>query len=340
MGIQRLLQAAIATAADNLALAAGMNVNAIGYGYDGATSDMLRTTGGVSSAVAGALEVGVLAAGIGPGYARKPASQSLTGSGQSATVSLEGAEVLQIAVSGTWVATLTPEVQLADATWVATDTQQPNPINVTNGNGFVTITSNTTPGVVYYNLHANRAFRLRCSAYTSGTAVVDYTAVIGRSRFATLMSPDTQSSVNIGQAADNSSATSGALSTWSYLGGFDNSTWDRLRTIQGVLAGSADVGVLATAVVGSSTNVAAQTTVTNSSTSLVSARAGRRGVLLVNQQNVAVYVDPSGGTAATSHFRLDPGASIFLAVTSAITGITSAAYTASGDAKVHTIDMY
>lgn len=119
----------------------------------------------------------------------------------------------------------------------------------------------------------------------------------------------------------------------------------------GILSGSddaktvTDVGyTAATAIpvieIGSGTNVAAQTTVTNSSTSLVSARTGRRGVLIVNNQNVPIYIDPSGGTAATTHFRLDPGASVFVLGTAAITAITSAAYTASGDAKVHTMDFY
>ena len=101
-----------------------------------------------------------------------------------------------------------------------------------------------------------------------------------------------------------------------------------------------DVGPAATtglpvASIGTGTNAATQVTVTNSSTSIVAADADRRGILLVNQQTVPVYVDPSGGTAATTHFRLDPGAAVFLPVTTAVTGITSAAYSASGDAKVH-----
>lgn len=91
--------------------------------------------------------------------------------------------------------------------------------------------------------------------------------------------------------------------------------------------------------IGTETNAGAQVTVTNSSTTIVSADADRRGVLILNFQTVPVYIDPSGGTATTSMFRLDPGASIFLPVTTAVTGITSAAYTASGDAKVHTVTV-
>jgi len=91
--------------------------------------------------------------------------------------------------------------------------------------------------------------------------------------------------------------------------------------------------------VGSGTNAAGQTTISNSSTAVVAAREGRRGVLIVNQQTVAVYIDV-GGTATTGDFRLDPGASVFLPVTTAVNGITSAAYTASGDAKVHYLELY
>jgi hypothetical protein len=87
--------------------------------------------------------------------------------------------------------------------------------------------------------------------------------------------------------------------------------------------------------VGSGTNTSGQVTVTNSSTTIVSSGATRRGVLITNNQTVAVYLDPNGGSATTSNRRLDPGASIYYPVTTAVTGITSAAYTASGDAKIH-----
>lgn len=89
--------------------------------------------------------------------------------------------------------------------------------------------------------------------------------------------------------------------------------------------------------IGGSSAAAGQVTVTNTSTSIRSADETRKRLVLVNQQTVPVYIDPSGGTAATTHFRLDPGASVTLYVTCAVTGITSAAYTASGDDKVHYI---
>ena len=92
--------------------------------------------------------------------------------------------------------------------------------------------------------------------------------------------------------------------------------------------------------IGNTTGASGQTTVTNSSMSILSARETRRSVTLVNRQTVAVYVDVSGGTATTSMFRLDPGDSCTVRTTAAVTGITAAAYSASGDAKVHYFETY
>lgn len=88
---------------------------------------------------------------------------------------------------------------------------------------------------------------------------------------------------------------------------------------------------------GATSGSAGQTTVTNSSTTIKAADETRKRIILVNNQTVPVYIDPSGGTATTSMFRLDPGASVTLSVTCAVTGITSAAYTAASDDKVHYI---
>lgn len=95
--------------------------------------------------------------------------------------------------------------------------------------------------------------------------------------------------------------------------------------------------------VGTDSAASTQVTVTNTSTTILSARAtapARRSALILNLQPVAVYIDASGGAATTSHFRLDSGAALTLEVTGAVTGITSAAYTATGDAKVHVIEVY
>ena len=88
---------------------------------------------------------------------------------------------------------------------------------------------------------------------------------------------------------------------------------------------------------GASTGASGQVTVTNTSTTIRSADDTRKRIVIVNRQTVDIFIDPSGGTATTSMFRLSPGESITLYVTSAVTAVTSAAYTASGDAKAHYI---
>jgi len=121
--------------------------------------------------------------------------------------------------------------------------------------------------------------------------------------------------------------------------------YQRIKVDWGANGTATDVDATAAAAlptreIGVGAGASAQTTITNSSANVIAARAGRRAVLILNLQTVAVYLDASGGTAATTHFRLDPGASVVLPIATAVTGITSAAYTASGDAKVHTIELY
>lgn len=89
---------------------------------------------------------------------------------------------------------------------------------------------------------------------------------------------------------------------------------------------------------GSQNIVAAQVTVTNSTTDIVAARDTRKRVIITNRQTVPVFIEAT--TAATSDFKLDPGDSVTLYTTAAIDGITTNAYTASGDAKVHYIEEY
>jgi hypothetical protein len=76
-----------------------------------------------------------------------------------------------------------------------------------------------------------------------------------------------------------------------------------------------------------------QVEISNTSAAIIAVDGTRHSVTIVNRQTVAVYIDDA--TATTSAFRLDPGDSITLATGAVINGITSAAYTAVGDAKVH-----
>jgi hypothetical protein len=85
------------------------------------------------------------------------------------------------------------------------------------------------------------------------------------------------------------------------------------------------------------TPAGAQVTVTNTTTQILAADSTRKEAILVNRQTVAIYI---GATAATtSMFRVDPGESVTIRTTARVDGITSAAYTAVADAKVHTLSV-
>lgn len=80
--------------------------------------------------------------------------------------------------------------------------------------------------------------------------------------------------------------------------------------------------------------------ISNSAATLVAARETRKTLLIVNYQTVPIYVGVA--TVTTSNgVRLDPGASMVFNSTALIQGITTAAYTASGeDTKVHYLETY
>ena len=86
---------------------------------------------------------------------------------------------------------------------------------------------------------------------------------------------------------------------------------------------------------GGTGGASAQVTVSNSSTTIKAADDTRLSITIINYQTVPIFVDPAGGTATTSNGRLNPGDSLTLYTTSLVTAITSAAYSAVGDAKVH-----
>jgi hypothetical protein len=83
------------------------------------------------------------------------------------TVGIEEADHVVFQVTGTWVGTITPEVSVNGTDWVAQAVKSSAQVNATTlitsftGNG---ISALTTVGVPH--------FRVRMSAYTSGTANV------------------------------------------------------------------------------------------------------------------------------------------------------------------------
>lgn len=89
---------------------------------------------------------------------------------------------------------------------------------------------------------------------------------------------------------------------------------------------------------GSQSTAVGRVAVTSSSTAIAAARDTRKRIVIVNRQTVAIYVQ--SGTATTSDFKLDPGDSVTLCTQAAVNGITTAAYSASGDAYVYYVEEY
>ena len=87
------------------------------------------------------------------------------------------------------------------------------------------------------------------------------------------------------------------------------------------------------------THANGQVNVSSTHTTIAAARDTRKSILVINRQTVAVYVGLSSVTTANG-VRLDPGDSITITSKALIDGITSAAYTGSGDATVHYIETY
>lgn len=90
--------------------------------------------------------------------------------------------------------------------------------------------------------------------------------------------------------------------------------------------------------IGASNITAGRVAVTNTSTDIVVAKETRKRVVITNRQTVPIYVDT--GTATTSDFKLDPGDSLTLYTTAAVDGITTAAYSASGDAYTYYVEEH
>ena len=89
---------------------------------------------------------------------------------------------------------------------------------------------------------------------------------------------------------------------------------------------------------GGTSIAAAQVEISSTSATIAAARDTRKRLIIVNRQTVPVFIELT--TATTADFKLDPGDSITLHTTGLVAGITSAAYTASGDAKVHVIEEF
>jgi len=90
---------------------------------------------------------------------------------------------------------------------------------------------------------------------------------------------------------------------------------------------------------GGTTFANGQVEISSTAANIVAARETRKAVTVINRQTVPVWVGVATVTTANG-IRLDPGEAHTFETTAAVQGITSAVYTASGDAKVHYEEDY
>lgn len=101
---------------------------------------------------------------------------------------------------------------------------------------------------------------------------------------------------------------------------------------------SSSVQVQRVSSIGGTSLNSGQTAVTNSATLIASAADTRESILLVNHQSVDVWVGGSS-VSTTTGVRIPVEGSLTIPATAAVYGITASAYTASGDAKVHWVEV-
>ena len=82
-------------------------------------------------------------------------------------VNTETADNILVQTTGTWVGTITPEISLNGTDWVATGVKSSTSTSLTT-----VVTSWTANGIHELIATGVSLFRLRMSAYTSGTATV------------------------------------------------------------------------------------------------------------------------------------------------------------------------
>ena len=140
--------------------------------FNGTSWDRTRNVEAMSAQTNGA-QVGLLAVGTGPGHSRLDNTQTITANGQSRTFNARGTEQLGITVTGTWVGTLTFEYTVDGSTWIVDTTGiDANTLYQTSGG---TITN----GSWFFDSSSVLQYRVRSTAWTSGTANITFIGSLG-----------------------------------------------------------------------------------------------------------------------------------------------------------------
>jgi hypothetical protein len=104
-------------------------------------------------------------------------SGTATAGSTVALTNLNNSGSVAIQVTGTWTLTLTPQVSVDGANWIALSST--GLLNTNTGAYSATITGTNANGIWQADVGSFKQFRITCSAYTSGTAVVSLQASNG-----------------------------------------------------------------------------------------------------------------------------------------------------------------
>ena len=140
--------------------------------YNGLSWDRTRSADAMTAQTNG-LQVGLLAVGVGPGHSRLDNTQTITANSQSRTFNARGTEQLNISIAGTWVGTITFEYTIDGSTWIVDTTGiDANTLYQTSG-------STTINGTWFFDSSSVIQYRVRSTAWTSGTAIITFVGSIG-----------------------------------------------------------------------------------------------------------------------------------------------------------------
>lgn len=152
-------------------------------------------------------------------------SDTITGAADAVTIDADGVSSIGIQITGTWTATLQFECTVDDTNWFSV---QPWDIS-----SFGTDTSTNDNGNFIVNVAGYSQFRVRASAYTSGTATVtlqghfgSQVAHFGRT---TIIDHNGSNVVGGSGTSDGTATSNTGLYTNARHMFFNGSTWDRSR---------------------------------------------------------------------------------------------------------------
>jgi hypothetical protein len=143
--------------------------------------------------------------------------QTILANGTSASTSTQGAAEVVFNITGTWVGTLTPQAQLADGSWVNALVFPTLPA----GTSVSTISANGQWKVVVGGM---QGFRILSTAWTSGTATINFEAAISQTFIQAMVRGNTGASVDAvtGTAAPAGALQAGLVAATAYPTGVTN----------------------------------------------------------------------------------------------------------------------